>query len=155
VTDFPYTDADLRAEAARQFAEVLRAPDRLEVEDEMRGSPIPSRSGDQTVYWGQLSVDDLHDAANDVHELLDDVPDLSRWTIGLSGSVLTRTTDLAWGHGDNWHLAVQVAHRRGVDDELHTALIDAVRDAVSRVLDERNLSLPQTTQQTATEEATS
>jgi len=136
MTDFPYTDADLRAEAARQFAEVLRAPDRLEVQDEMRGSPIPSRSGDQTVCWGQLSVDDLHDAANDVHELLDDAP------------------DLAWGHGNNWHLAVQVAHRRGVDDELHTALIDAVRNAVSRVLDERNLSLPQATQQTATEEAT-
>lgn len=155
MTDFPYTDTDLRVEAARQYAEVLRAPDRLEVQDEMQGTPIPSRSGDgQTVRWGQLSGDDLHDAANDVHELLDDAPDLSRWAINLSGNVLTRTTELAWGHGNNWHLAVQVAHRRGVDDELHTALIDAVRGAVSLVLDERGLSLPQTTQQTAPEEAT-
>jgi hypothetical protein len=49
---------------------------------------------------------------------------------------------------------VQVAHRRGVDDELHTALIDAVRGAVSLVLDERGIDIPQITQQAATEEAT-
>lgn len=155
MTDFPYTDTDLRVEAARQYAEVLRAPDRLEVQDEMQGSLIPSRSGDgRTVRWGALPGDDFHDAANRVHELLDDVPDLSRWSINLSGSSLTRTTELAWGHGSNWHLAVQVAHRRRVDDDLHTALIDAVRDAVNTVLDGRGLSLPEI-QQATTEEAAS
>jgi hypothetical protein len=140
----PYTDDDLRAEAARQYAEVLRSPDRIEVQDEMQGTAIPSRSdADQTVRWGQLSGDEFHDAANEVHELLDDAPNLSRWAIDLSACVLTRTTELAWGHGDNWHLAVQLAHRRGIHNDLSGAFANAIRNAVNQVLADRGIDAPE------------
>ncbi|MBR8638681.1 hypothetical protein KEF29_03545 [Streptomyces tuirus] len=109
-----YTDADLRAEAARQYAEVLRDPDRLEVGDEMRNTTIPSAVGgdpEDGLTWGHLPYDDFHDAANDVHQLLDDAPDMSRWAVDLAASYLRHVTPLVWGHDGNWSLAVQIAHR--------------------------------------------
>lgn len=135
----PYTDDDLRREAARQYAEVLRAPDRLEVGDEMAGQPILSRSG--SVRWGELSGDDFHDAGNEVHELLDSAVDMSAWSVNLGARYLKTTTELAWGRGgDAWDLAVQIAHRPGLSAELRDALTSAVRGAVNLVLDERELN---------------
>lgn len=155
MTAFPYTDADLRHEAARQFAEILRSPDLAEVGDEMRNTPIPSASSnDETgLTWGHLPYDDFHDARNQVQELLDDAPNLSRWVIDLSASVLTRTTELVWGHPNNWSLAVQLAHRRGLDDDLHDALTEAIRGAVRLVLDNRGIDCPAVDQH-AVQEAT-
>lgn len=144
MSNLPYTDADPRFEAARQYAEILRSPDRTEVSDEMRNTPIPSASGnDETgLTWGHLPYDDFYDARNQVQELLDDAPNLSRWVIDLSASVLTRTTELAWGHPNNWSLAVQLAHRRGLADDLHDALTEAIRGAVRLVLDNRSIDCP-------------
>lgn len=139
MTDHPYTDDDLRTEAARQYAEVLRAPDRLEVGDEMQGQPVPSRSG--SVRWGELSDDDFHDAGNEVHELLDSAVDMSAWSVNLGARYLKTTTELAWGRGgDAWDLAVQIAHRPGLSTELRDALAGAIRGAVNLVLDERELN---------------
>jgi hypothetical protein len=130
----PYTDDDLRTEAARQYAEVLRAPDLLEVGDEMQGQPVPSQSG--SVRWGELSDDDFHDARKQVHELLDDAVDASAWSVNLGARHLKTTTELAWGRGgDAWDLAVQIAHRPGLSTELRAALTGAIRDAVNLVLD--------------------
>jgi hypothetical protein len=135
----PYTDDDLRAEAARQYAEVLSAPDLLEVGDEMQDRPVPSRSGN--VRWGELSDDDFHDARNEVHELLDDAVELSAWSVNLGARYLKTTTELAWGRGgDAWDLAVQIAHRPGLSTELRDALTGAIRGAVNHVLDERELN---------------
>jgi hypothetical protein len=144
VTDL-HTDADLRAEAARQYAEALRSPDRVEVGDEMQGAPIPSRSSSEPFHWGQLSGDDFHDAGNEVHQLLDDAPDLSRWAVDLGANCLTKTTELMWGHPTNWSLAVQVAHRRHLADDLHTELVKAISSAVSAVLDGRDIDCPRLT----------
>lgn len=138
-----YTDNDIRHEAARQYADVLRSPDLLEVGDEMQPHPVPSRTGDaETVRWGQLSGDDFHDARNEIHELLDGVPDLSRWAVDLGACGLRKTTGLAWGHGMAWDLAVQIAHRPGLDDGLHEALVRAVAGVVRLVLDNRGLDAP-------------
>lgn len=138
----PYTDDDLRTEAARQYAEVLRAPDRLEVGDEMAGQPILSRVDDAgTMRWGQLSDDDFHDAGNEVHQLLDSAVDMSAWSVNLGARYLKTTTELAWGRGgDAWDLALQIAHRPGLSTELRDALTGAVRDAMNHVLDNRGLN---------------
>lgn len=153
----PYTDDDLRREAARQYAEIVSQPDLLEVGDEMRARPIASTAGDspeKALIWGQLSGDDFHDARNEVQELLDDAVDLSRWAVDLGASVLTRTTELAWGYGANWHLAVQIAHRRGVGDELSQALTDATRAAINQVIADHGLDTPEIQQHSTPEEVT-
>lgn len=137
MTHLPYTNGDLRAEAARQYAEILRDPDRLEVQDEMQGTPIPSRASDG-ILWQQAGVDDFHDAVNQVHELLKDAPDLSRWAVDLGANGLKTTSELTWGRHDNaWDLAIQIAHRPGLKDDLREAITAAVREVVRIVLDNR------------------
>lgn len=153
VTSLPYTDEDLRAEATRQYAEVVSAPDLLEVGDEMRSRPVPSRSADESFRWGQLSDDDFHDARNEVHELLDDALDLSRWSVDLGACGLRKTTELAWGRGgDAWDLAVQIAHRPGLKPELHKALVDIVRGAVRLALNNHGITDQRLLRDAATEE---
>jgi hypothetical protein len=143
MTHLPYTDDDLRAEAARLHARAARDAD-----DRIR--PAVERK------WGaQAAPEAIDEACDELVSLLDGAADVSRWAVDLGASVLTRTTELAWGHGDNWHLAVQVAHRRGVGEELHQALVEAVRGAVRSVLDGRGIDTPEITQQAATEESAS
>ena len=135
MTDQPYTDRDLRHEAARQYAEVLRAPDRDETRDEMQSRPIPSRSSDEPFLWNWLTDDDLHDAANEVHQLLDGAPDVSEWAVNLGADGLTDTLDMGWSCTTSARdLAVQIAHRKQIKPELLDELESAVRLAVERVL---------------------
>jgi hypothetical protein len=144
VTNQPYTDDDLRREAARQYAEALHNPGLIDVQDGMQGTPIPSTVVDlepetgepleMSRAWHQLSGDGFHDARNEVHELLESAVDLSRWAVDLGACGLRKTTELAWGHGNAWDLAVQIAHRPGVAPELHEAIVSAVQTAVTDAL---------------------
>jgi len=140
----PYTNDDLRREAARQYAEIVSMPDLLEVGDEMRPRPIASTSGDTpetATTWGQLSGDDFHDARNEVQELLDDVADMSRWAVDLGACGLRYTSELAWGRGgDAWDLAVQIAHRPGLNPQLHEAIVAVVRGAVRLALNNHGIT---------------
>ncbi|MEH0417882.1 hypothetical protein [Streptomyces sp. B21-083] len=143
----PYTDVDCRHEAARQYAEILRAPDLAEVGDEMQPQPIASTVGDgpgETATWIGLSGEEFHDARNEIRELLATAPDLSRWAVDLGANHLTSTTELAWGNG-GWDLGIQIAHRPGVADELHEALVKAIGGAVGVVLGNRGLDCPRIT----------
>lgn len=144
MTDRTYTDDDLRQEAARQYAAILRNPDLLEVGDEMRDTAIPSAAADtedKGRTWGHLPYDDFHDASNQVQELLDDAVDMSAWSVNLGARYLKTTTELAWGRGgDAWDLAVQIAHRPRLSTELREALTDAIRGAVNLVLDNRGIT---------------
>lgn len=159
MTKLTYTDGDLRREAARQCAEILRAPDRLEVGDEMRNTPIPSAAdapeSDDGVTWGHLPYDDFDNASNQVHELLEDAVDMSRWAVDLGASYLRDLTPLVWGHGNNWSIAVQIAHRPRVAPDLHDELVTAVRQAVRSVLDQRGIDCPELPQHAATKDAAS
>ncbi|MFD5566595.1 hypothetical protein [Streptomyces cadmiisoli] len=141
--NLPYTNDDLRREAARQYAEIVSKPDLLEVGDEMRTRPIASTAGgkpEKATTWTQLSGDEFHDARNEVQELLDDAADVSRWAVDLGACGLRFTSELAWGRGgDAWDLAVQIAHRPGLSNELREAITAAVRGAVNRVLDDRGI----------------
>lgn len=143
--DFPYTDTDLRAEAARQLRDV-QDPENLDVTIE--GHKIPSRGDFQ---WDQLDGDDFHEADREISALVEGAPDLSRWAVDLGASFLNRTAGLVWGYGDNWLLAVQVAHRRGIAEDLHAALVDAVRGAVNDVIADRGLDAPELPQTDAEE----
>lgn len=141
MSNLPYTDDDLRQEAARLHARAARGAD-----DSIR--PAVERK------WGtQAAPDQVDEACDKLVELLDDAVDLSRWAVDLGANCLTRTTELSWGHPTNWTLAVQVAHRPGLNDDVHQALVDAIRGAVRLVLDNRGINcpaLPQTAAQAVT-----
>jgi hypothetical protein len=132
MTDLPYTDDDARAEAAAQLR-AARDPENFDVNIE--GHKIRSRGDFQ---WDQLDDDDFHDANREIGEHVEYALDLSRWSVDLGACGLTATSELAWGRGgDAWDLAIQIAHRPGLDDELRKAITAAVRGSVRLVLDNR------------------
>ena len=134
--DAPYTDDDLRAEAARQLREAV---DGETIGESMviEGHKIPSRGDFQ---WDQLGDTDFANADREICELVDDAVDVTLWSVTLGACALTKTTEIAWGRGvGNWDLAVQVAHRRGLKDDFHDDLVTAIRRAVNQVLDERGI----------------
>ncbi|MFE7233974.1 hypothetical protein ACFVAF_25560 [Streptomyces sp. NPDC057596] len=134
MTDHPYTDDDLRAEAATQLR-AARDPENFEVTIE--GHKIPSRGDFQ---WDQLNDDDFHDADREISEHVEYAVDLARWSVDLGANGLHNTSELAWGRGgDAWDLAIQIAHRPGLSKELREAITGAVRGAVNLVLDNRGL----------------
>jgi hypothetical protein len=104
----------------------------------IEGHKIPSRGDFQ---WDQLDDTDFNDADRQICELVDDAVDVTAWSVTLGACALTKTTEIAWGRGGpgNWDLAVQIAHRRGLDGDFHDALAAAIRTAVNRVLDERGI----------------
>lgn len=136
--DSPYTDDDLRHEAAQQ----LRAawdPETIGETMAIEGHKIPSRGDFQ---WDQLDGDDFHDADREICELVDSAVDMAAWSVDLGANGLRHTTPLAWGHGDAWDLAIQIAHRPGLKADLHDELVTAVRRAVNLVLDNRGIDTP-------------
>ncbi|MDQ0809902.1 hypothetical protein QFZ63_001616 [Streptomyces sp. B3I7] len=129
MTDTPYTDDDARAEAAAQLRAAVD-PENLEVDTE--GHKIPSRGDFQ---WDQLDDDDFHDANREITEHVEYAVDLTRWSVDLGACGLGYTSELAWGRGgDAWDLAVQIAHRHGLNDDLREAINAAVKDAVTAAL---------------------
>lgn len=134
MTDRPYTDDDLRAEAA-SLLRAARDPETFEVNIE--GHKIPSRGDFQ---WDQLGDDDFHDADRDITEHVEYAVDLNRWSVDLGANNLHATSELAWGRGgDAWDLAVQIAHRPCLKDDLREEITAAIRSAVNQVLDRHEL----------------
>ncbi|MFE7727470.1 hypothetical protein ACFU5D_16945 [Streptomyces anthocyanicus] len=134
MTDLPYTDDDARAEAADQLR-AAHDPESFDVNIE--GHKIPSRGDFQ---WDQLGDDDFHDANREIDEHVEDAVDLARWSVDLGACALRATTELAWGRGGNaWDLAIQIAHRPALKDDLREAITVAVRRAVNDVLHTREI----------------
>lgn len=78
--DRPYTDDDLRAEAARQLALSAEDPDFMGISERMEGSKIPSRDD---VQWDQLGDHDFDTAQRAIDDLLNKAADLSKWAVDL------------------------------------------------------------------------
>jgi len=123
VTDLPYTDADLRLEAAAQHHAATTDPDFGGIGEQMTDD-----------VWRNLSDDDFDIAQRAIDDLLSNAADTSEWAVNLGAFGLHKTTELAWGHPTNWDLAVQLAHRPRLDGFMRQALTEAITSAVEQVL---------------------
>ncbi|MFD5384341.1 hypothetical protein ACFWMG_05090 [Streptomyces sp. NPDC127074] len=93
MTDHPYTDDDLRAEAARQHKTLTEDPDFMGVGEQMEDSPIESTTAlvDAPVgpTWGEALTEDGYDAAQrKIHDLITSAADVSDWAISLGADGL-------------------------------------------------------------------
>ena len=94
MSDRPYTDDDLRAEAARQHATLTDDPDYMGVGEQMDGTPIPSTVVDlepetgepleMSRAWSHLGEHDFDEAQRKIHDLINGAADVSEWAINLS-----------------------------------------------------------------------
>jgi hypothetical protein len=85
MTDHPYTDADLRAEAARQHATALEDPDFAGIGEQMEGAKILSRGDFQ---WDQLGDDDFDTTMRGIDHLISNAADVSEWAVNLGADGL-------------------------------------------------------------------
>ncbi|WP_432041452.1 hypothetical protein [Streptomyces cadmiisoli] len=98
MSDQPYTDDDLRAEAARQHAVLTENPDYMGVGEQMEGESIPSTIVDlepetsepleMSRAWSHLGDHDFEAAQRKIHNLINSAADVSKWAINLGADGL-------------------------------------------------------------------
>ncbi|MFB6787649.1 hypothetical protein ACFCWT_13335 [Streptomyces olivaceus] len=97
MTDHPYTDHDLRAEAARQHATLTDDPDFMGVGEQMDGRYVHYEVDEAraclmpppgTPRWDEVSEDDLDAAQSRIHALINGAADVSEWAVNLGADGL-------------------------------------------------------------------
>lgn len=142
MTDLPYTDADLYAEAARQHHALTEDPDFMGVGEQMDGRRIPSTDdGLGGMGWDGLPDDHYRAAQRRIHDLINDAADVSEWAVQLGAAGLSETVTHGWHcSGRGWDLAVQIAHHQQIDPGVLDAIDAAVKGAVAGVLEGHGLT---------------
>ena len=144
MTDRPYTDDDLRAEAARQLANLPDHLDADRVGQEMCGAEIESMlppaeaDGAEGAHWEDVLDDDRFDEAERaVHKLIKGAADTSRWAVDLGADglepshehVITLNADS--GSEERPIARIHFAFEPGMPEEMRTALVEGIGQAMS------------------------
>ncbi|MFJ1995274.1 hypothetical protein [Streptomyces asiaticus] len=96
MSDRPYTDADLRAEATRQHAFLTQDPDFVGVGEGMEDGPVHSTSTDTDPArtWEELldperdGTDAFNAAQRKIHDLINGAANVSEWAVDLGADGL-------------------------------------------------------------------
>jgi hypothetical protein len=98
VTNTPFTDDDLRAEAARQHATLTEDPDFVGVGEQMSGRFVryevvdPDHGGlmpaPGSPCWDDLNEDQYDEAQRKLHDLINGAADVSEWAVNLGADGL-------------------------------------------------------------------
>jgi hypothetical protein len=127
VTDRPYTDDDLRAEAARQHKTATEDPDFMGIGEQMDDEP-----------WTNLGDHDFDTAQRAVDDLLGDAADVSRWAIDLGADGLQPSDEhvitLKREVDDKATVRVHFAFEPDMPEGVRADWARYVRDAVSGLL---------------------
>jgi hypothetical protein len=122
MTDRPYTDDDLRIEAARQHVALTEDPDFMGVGKQMDDEE-----------WRSLSADDFTDAQRRIHGLISSAADVSEWAINLGADgleplpeQLSAQTD--YGPWFRLHFAV----RPDMPDAMRRTLVEGVAFEIAK-----------------------
>jgi len=125
MTDLPYTDADLRHEAARHFG------------DDMNGLEILVAMTDHAP-WQGLDTDDFNTAHSQITQLIEGAADVSEWAVNLGADGLQPDGHHAdFGHhpdGPVPLMRVHFAFHPEADDTDRHALAQLATEAVQAAL---------------------
>ncbi|MFD9564416.1 hypothetical protein [Streptomyces sp. NPDC059994] len=143
--DRPYTDEDLRAEAAHQHAISAWDPDfvgvgeqmdgryvRYEVVDPERGDLMPPPG---TPRWDELSEEQFDDARGKIHDLINGAADVSTWAIDLGADGLEPEEHSITVNADAKPIArIHFAFEPGMPDEMRAALVEGIGEEINGAL---------------------
>jgi hypothetical protein len=151
MTDRPYTDADLRAEAARQHATLTEDPDFMGVGEMMQDSEVeslaPQHNGQDIdgqpndadgVTWSQLLPPEADDceaydlAQNRIYDLINGAADVSEWAVNLGADGLEPSDEhVITLDADGRPIArIHFAFEPDMDDDMRTALVEGIGHAI-------------------------
>lgn len=136
MTERPYTDEDLLAEAASQHATALRDPDFMGIGEQMTDDIVTSTEtdgGGKT--WSELLPDhkDFGTAQNAIDNLLTNAADVSDWAINLGADGLepgTKHVDIGWDNGP-LQARIHIAFTSDVPPEEREQLLADIREAIA------------------------
>jgi len=143
MTDRPYTDDDLRAEAARQHAGLTEDPDFMGVGEAMDGTPIPSTVVDlepetgepleMSRAWSQLGDHDFDEAQRKIHDLINGAADVSEWAVNLGADGLEPLPEQLSAQTDNgpW-FRLHFAVRPDMPDDMRRALVEGIGSEIAK-----------------------
>ena len=143
MTQHPYTDTDLRTEAAHQHAALTEDPDFMCVGEQMEGRYVQSTVIDEDPdfqpegnTWDTLAPHDFEAAQRDVHSLINRAADVSEWAVNLGAdSLQPDALQLTWSAGEQPIVRVHFAFHAGMSDEARDYLVTAVGEALQAQMD--------------------
>lgn len=126
MTDRPYTDDDLRTEAAKQHKTATEDPDFSGIGEQMDG----------TEPWTNLGDDDFDTAMRAIDDLLGKAANVSRWAVDLGADGLQPSDEHAITlDGDGKPIArIHFAFEPGMPAEMRAALVQGIGEAINDAL---------------------
>lgn len=135
MSDRPYTDDDLRAEAASQHAALLRDPDFMGIGEHMDDDA-----------WRNLSPDDFEAAQRAVNDLLTKAADVSEWAINLGADGLEPVEhQIGFKAGERPIVRIHFAFAPQLSDDARDTLVQGIGETAAR---EMKLALDEPTEVT-------
>lgn len=146
MTDLPYTDDDLRYEAARQLFGAQEDPDFMGVGEQMEYAAVAhTEDGEDSLTWQQLLVPEgggswetFGEAQRKIHGLINGAADVSEWAINLGADGLEPSDEHALTiDGDGKPLVrVHFAFEPGMPEEMRDAFVLGIGQAIDAQLPE-------------------
>lgn len=142
MTNRPYTDDDLRTEAARQHYVATIDPDFMGIGEQMDSRFINSTTvdpdpeqGTEPVTgktWDQLDRQDFAAAQRAIDDLLSSAADVSTWAINLGADDLEPSDDhvISLGADDKPIARIHFAFEPGMPEDMRTALVQGIGQAI-------------------------
>lgn len=129
MTDRPYTDDDLRAEAAREIKYTL---DNIDTDGLLESSTHELGDGSR---WEQLAEGDWREALRRVDDLVEGAADVSEWAINLGADGLEPSDEhLITVNADNGVerpiARIHFAFEPGMPEEMRTAFVQGIGQAL-------------------------
>jgi hypothetical protein len=137
MTDRPYTDEDLRLEAAAQHAVLTEDPDFMGVGEGMEDSIVASTEDGGGKTWAELlpyeadGGEAYNDAQRKIHDLIPGA-DVSEWAVNLGADGLEPSDEhVITLDGDGKPIArIHFAFEPGMPDETRAALVQGIGQAI-------------------------
>lgn len=122
MTDRPYTEDDLRVEAARQHVALTESPPFKGVGEQMDDEE-----------WRSLNADDFDDAQRRIHGLISSAADVSEWAVNLGADGLEPLPEQLTAHTDYspW-FRLHFAVRPDMPDDMRRALVEGVGAEIAK-----------------------
>ncbi|MGW5175862.1 hypothetical protein ACWERY_16060 [Streptomyces sp. NPDC004082] len=141
--DRPYTDADLRAEAARQLAAHRGRQHPNATFAAMLDAHVEStrtQPGDTGLTWDEaLECRDLSTTATAIHALIEGAADVSEWAVNLGADGLAPSTEheITLNAGERPIARIHFAFEPDMPEDMRTNLVEGIGDAINEAGVER------------------
>ncbi|MGW4043018.1 hypothetical protein [Streptomyces sp. NPDC004721] len=138
----PYTDHDLRTEAARQHYIATEDPEFMCVGEQMQDTEIESllppeeADGAEAPHWDELlDEDQFNEAQRKIHGLINGAADVSKWAIDLGADGLEPEDHTLTVDGDDKPLVrLHCAFSPGLDDQARIAFMSRLARVMANAL---------------------